>query len=695
MTITTRRPVVLLIALLATIASLTLLAQEATAVVGDPVARIGAATYESIQDAVDAANPGDVIVPVERWRILAESVDVDGKSVVLEGFILSPASGMAVRDTDSGDVPDATMQNVTVLRGGVDEVIAQNCVLFRSSSTFSTMSVTDSIVRNCIVESGADSTGSSFTTSLLTWTQEDNGFVHLAGGDSHILPDATDAIDSGSDLAGPGSSQDFDGNTRAAGEADIGIDELHPEFVARRESVELYQTTGFFYLGAGRGSVSVSNEFGYVVGASVGTTTADTLYVLRFDSTSVQTVGSIQAAGAILDVAHVVDNTTLDASWRAWVFLVVDTDADGHGDSIQMVIDEGDGGLSHPTGSLTDADPTNRGFGDVAVGGALVYRPRASSTDYRIARIIVDALIDEGDVDPADPEYDSPSGTNRAKWLRLFFSAFNTSAAGGALFKVNADPYDSTEGPSSNNDAFGSTIWEIEAGTHDFDYLAPMAFTTSTKKLLVPVSNSVAPAQTVLARFPMIGLSAPLVELEWRAQEEAFSVDENRFGASLNTGASSTRVTYAVSDGTVVYNRDIESTSTSAAAWTSRLPATPSVQPVRSSPYPFTLVAVEGAVHKIWSSDSDNDTRNGALAATGLKVVLDQDQIVNESFESGARTPIGHWRRWGRRWAGSGPGRPACSGPLTRTPSTIGRGIVRATPSGRRVTRPTPQARPT
>ena len=79
------------------------------------------------------------------------------------------------------------MQNVTVLRGGVDEVIAQNCVLFRSSSTFSTMSVTDSIVRNCIVESGADSTGSSFTTSLLTWTQEDNGFVHLAGGDSHIL----------------------------------------------------------------------------------------------------------------------------------------------------------------------------------------------------------------------------------------------------------------------------------------------------------------------------------------------------------------------------------------------------------------------------------------------------------------------------------------------------------------------------
>ena len=72
MTITTRRPAVLLIALLATIASLTLLAQEATAVVGDPVARIGAATYKSIQDAVDAANPGDVIVPVERWRILAE-----------------------------------------------------------------------------------------------------------------------------------------------------------------------------------------------------------------------------------------------------------------------------------------------------------------------------------------------------------------------------------------------------------------------------------------------------------------------------------------------------------------------------------------------------------------------------------------------------------------------------------------------
>ena len=133
--------------LITALAALTLLAQVATAAIGDPVAKIGAATYESIQDAVNAASPGDVIVPVERWRILSESVDVGGKAVVLEGFILSPSSGVAISDTDGGDVPDATLQNVTVLRGGVDEVIAQNCVLFRSSSAFLTPSVTDSIVR--------------------------------------------------------------------------------------------------------------------------------------------------------------------------------------------------------------------------------------------------------------------------------------------------------------------------------------------------------------------------------------------------------------------------------------------------------------------------------------------------------------------------------------------------------------------
>ena len=474
----------------------------------------------------------------------------------------------------------------------------------------------------------------------MTWTQGDNGFVYLAGGDTHLLASATEAIDQGSDLEGPVSSQDFDGNDRPAGELDIGIDELHPEVVARRENVELYRATGFFYLGAGRGSVSSSDELGYIVGALAGTpTVADTLYVVRFDSTSVQTVASIQAAGPILDVAYVVDDTTVGASWRAWVFLVVDTDADGYGDSIQMVIDEGDGGLSHPTGSLTDSDPTNRRFGDVSVGGAFVYRPGASPTDYRIARLILDTLIGDGDVDPADPEYDSPSGTNRAKWLRLFFSAFKTTATeGGALFKVNADPYDSTDGPASNNDAFGSTMWEIGAGTHEHDYQGVMTWTTSTKKLFVPVSNSVISSQTVLVRYAMVGLSAPLSEVAWRAREEAASVDENRFGATLDGGGSSARVTYAVSDGTVVYNRDIGSADGAAGLrWASRLPATPSIQPVRFSPYPFTLVGVEGAVHKIWSSDSDADTKNGVLAATGLKVVPDDDQVVDESPESGAQ----------------------------------------------------------
>ena len=637
-----RRCLLLTLAIIACISTL----QAYTVTAAGPVARIGQDTYASVQAAVDAASSGDIIAPVDREKILSESIDLKGKSVVLDGFVLSPTTGLAVSDQDGDSTAQGILRNVTVLRGGVSEIKGQNCVVFRSSPSFLALQVTDSSLTNCIVESGATTSGSSFVSSLTTWTQTSNEFVNLASGDCHIKSSASDAIGKGTAIGGWDSPQDYDGNVRPNGLWDIGVDEYY-DGVGATVPLQLGRVTAVRHLGT-RGTSSA--DFVYIVsqGGSGTSSHDDTLYAVSVDSASIQVVDQIQALAPILNMEYVVDNQTQGAAWRAWIFLILDAfDAtgsqgqDGFGDSIQLIVDTGTG-LEHPTQPVTDADPTNRRFGSVALGGGFVYRPGGGSDQYRIAWITLATVLNDGADNAPSVVHDNPSGTNRMRWGRLFFAAQNTNGTqSGALFKANIDPYDTTDG---DNGSFGSDIWDLvegESGHEEFDYSGQLAFASFTLKLFVPISDNPTPAtQALMVRLPMTGVSDPVPEATWRGLEEDSSVDENNLGASVDSGGADATVTYAASDGTVVYNRVHDAADGAGQIrWGSKLPSSPTTRPQRFSSSAFTLVGVDGGVHKIWSTDSDSDQRNGALVATGLKVTADDTPPVSEAAAAATSDP--------------------------------------------------------
>lgn len=592
------------------------------------------ATYGTVEAALSAALANQRIRPL-RPVVLSDLVEFP-VDAILERFVLAPQTGLAV---DGGASLLGSLQNCVILRGGADFVRLRNCTVFDPSA--STPTTTNCVAYNTVFEEAAP----GLTTDVNNLkSAAATLFVDAAGLDFHLAADDAGTT-AGTPVGWVGLSEDIEGHART-GNWDRGVDEFYSTGV-QKLAVDTGYISRFHWIGGSRGSASAANGFAYLTSMSGSTTAANnnTLYVVNLSTMAV--VAQTQAVGPIVSMAFWVDVSNTGPAWRTWIWLVVDTDSDGYGDAIQLVVDKGDGGLTHPDQTVANADPTLRRFGDVAVGARYVYRPTAVATDYRIRWITRVTVPADGADDDTSVVYNSPAGTNKAKWNRIFFSAYKTTATtGGALFKVNADPYDTNTASAPDNQAFGETMWQIlpgDASWYNFDFRAPLTFTWASgfQELFVPVSENTTPAQTVLVRYSMPGTTAPAASRNWQATEEAAPVDENRFGATLDNGNTNATCVYGLSDGTVIYNRGVDSASGSGGLrWAARLkdgaanPVSPVLGPQRFWPNAFALVAYDGGVNKIWSVNG-TDSRNGCLASTGLK--LDLITPLNEVSVAGTQ----------------------------------------------------------
>ncbi len=612
-----------------------------------------------------------------RWRSTiptSESFDAEfskssATQILLENVKWYRRGGECVRDSDSGSARRIVLRNCTVGRGDLSKADLYNCTLFHSGGSAPTL--TDCGAMNSIVQGSpsladlngpdpdANLTGGSVTASL---------FVNPDHLDFHLKPTASAAIDQGQVPPAPNHSRDMDDHLRPYnGIWDIGADEYPGSAATPRalavaggaSGAKLGSVSRFHSIGATRGSSS-GYSYGYLTTGGGGMGNNNTFLVVRWNSGVFEIVASYAAPGPILYFAHRVDVTSGNSAWRAWIFLVVDAyredgsaGQDGHGDSILCLVDRGDAGLSHPTGPGTSSDVTARRFGSIDYygdGTVVLYRPTASGVNYRFSLLTVSAVQPDGTADADgngtldDPPFNSPPGTNRMRWSRLYLLAFKrTATTGGALLKINADPYDSdsTDGPDGgDNQAFGETMWAIvpsledaitngtTAGWYNFATAGAPAFTWASgfQELFVPVSQDPGTARTLVVRVSLAGLTASPVSRSWQAEES----DENDFGVWLDNGNVGASLTYGESDGATVYNRNVESASGGGGLWWATklrnaqgTAVTLSVQPLQYWGTSFVVAGGEGVVEKFWSPRGTRTNLIGATAGGEGTIAVD------------------------------------------------------------------------
>lgn len=602
-----------------------------------------ATTWATLHRAV-AAGPNDGQYRYRPSVATSESFDVQvSKSAAtdlrLRNVKWYRLTGSCALDSDGGTARRLKLYNCIVGRGDLSEADLYNVTVF--DPTGGVPAVTDCGAMNSIFEGTptlADINGADPDANLTGVSA--SLFIGADQLDFHLKSTAASAIDQGSTPSDW--SADVDGQVRPYnGTFDIGADEYWGTTVTPRALTDpldggavakLGTITRFQILGTRRGSAS-GYVFSYLLTGGGGGTNSNTFLVVRSNASVFEIAARYQTPAPVLNYAFQIDNNTADSTWRAWIFLVLDAyvessgakGQDGIGDSIFCLVDKGDSGLVHPTAAVGAADVTTRRFGSddyYGDGTVYLYRPSYSGVDYRIHWPMLSTVNPDGTADADgngndtdDPVYNSPSGTKRARWLRLFFAAYKTTAtAGGALVKVNADPYDKDSVQTPDNQAFGETMWSILPGGSNpkFEYRALPTFTWASgfQEIFVPVSENASPAQTLLTRYAMAGTTAPSISRDWQGTEEAASVDENRFGVVLDNGGAGAVCVYGPSDGTVVYARTVDSASGSGhLRWAGKLKdaggtaVSPVCQPLRFWPTAFAVVGYDGGVQKFWAQD--------------------------------------------------------------------------------------------
>ncbi len=611
-----------------------------------------------------------------RWRYqipTAEKFDVQtakstATQIILENVKWYRAGNTCVEDSDGGTARRVVLRNCSIGAGSLSEADLYNCTLFDKTGIPPT--VTDCGAMNSIFSIAptlADINGGDPDANLTSVAA--SLFVNPYNFDFHLKSTASTAIDSGQVPSG-GYAYDLDGQARPYnGTWDIGADEYMGSAATPKaltvsggaSEANLGRVTRFMSIGGTRGTAS-GYTFGYAVTSGGGIANNNVFLVVRWNSSVFEIVTSYTAPGPILFFTHRVDVTAATSSWRALILLVGDfykedgtTGQDTYGDCCFALWDKGDSGLSHPTAAVTASDITTRRFGSVDYygnGSFYINRPVSGAVNYRFTYLNTSVVNPDGTadangddvVDSSDPTYDSPAGTNRVRWWRLYILAYKrTSTTGGACLKVNVDPYDSdsTVGPDAgDNQAFGEYMWAIVPSTEDsitnstttglyqFAYTGWPAFTWASgfQEFFVPVSKDTGTVRTLVVRFSLAGLTAPSISRNWQAEVN----DENDFGVWLDNGNTGAALTYGESDGSTVYNRNVESSSgTSGARWATRLKdaagstVTLTMQPMQNWGSNFALTGGDGVVEKIWSQRGTETSLAGATTGGEATITVD------------------------------------------------------------------------
>jgi hypothetical protein len=469
---------------------------------------------------------------------------------------------------------------------------------------------------------------------------------------------------------------DNEGNSRpsvAGGAWDRGADESY-NIGMKKVSQDMGMVSRFHYFGKTLGSLSSSKGYVVVVNAGGSTESGNNNRVTIVDLDDMSVVASQQAVGPIVNMVLWRDNTGKPTSgdYLLRVYCIVDLSGDGKGNAIQLVVYRGGTMNFHlPSGDPTSASTPvyDRRFGSDNTEGAWIFFPENGAQKYHLKWLSISRQTSDGDTNADDgtgqnPTYNSPSGTNRSRWSRIYFAAYRATGpnTGGAIFKVNADPYDVDDNNGGDNRSYGAEIWNHlpgEAGSLAYDYSSAPSFTWGgVKRWYVGVSgdmntdSSGNPIRTGVAEVEMSGLSGsdPTVWARWGSREETLGNDtpedyRNRFGARVDSGGADSKIVYTMDKATVVYVRKIGSQEGHegilAAA---KVDKSPTTQPVRFWNTSFLLFGVENGVEAIWLKTDTADSRNGVRVSTGQKLLPDGDGTVSpDDYQSIPGTQDSEW----------------------------------------------------
>jgi hypothetical protein len=599
------------------------------------------ASYDTLHDAF-TANGG----AARRFRwfenpVISESFDVDLYTIpaagpAVEGGTYLPMAGMgtAFKDGDRASSPRVTVRNAVVGRGGLDEVTVENCTVFRPSTSYSALSLTNSTATNAIYEGGTTTTGTIFTTSLSVATASASTyFASTAMLDFHLLDNATtqaNALDRGTGLSSSFTG-DMDGNllsviataTRpqdvvsgdqspAGDDFDIGADELVkngsaavvPTYLAGAPSGGIGMVGRILTLGTRkRADLTVNGDFyAYLVtmGGAGAASEDNKLWVVNYNGTggAPEVTTSIALAGPAHNLTWWKDGTGNDT---VWIHAAVDTDSDGYADAIQAILDRGGSGAggNYDGGALPAA-----GSGLYAVR---TFDYEADGTDRNLDQEINEDSTNDGASrwakDTTTRDADASSGViGRIKWLtmqnvgsegrRLFFVVGGPDKDDGKLYKVDiAD----ARTPGAN---YGKAVWYKR--DRPFEWRSPVTiYTSTTADLFVSVSAEAAADTTqVVVKIPGTGSSEPSITAGWTGVGLPAAPFDNINGQAYGLNTAAVWLYVAPSTDTA-FSVDMSDVA-DAKRWTADVGSqTLSTQPSKPSNSNYVTVGANDQMHKI------------------------------------------------------------------------------------------------
>ncbi|MBI4232014.1 hypothetical protein HY605_02175, partial [Candidatus Peregrinibacteria bacterium] len=509
---------------------------------------------------------------------LSEPVDleVSGKDVVIENAIFSPMGSKAVFNTNADpNLRRGRLRNCIILTGGVDRVTLQNCTLFRpylasASSYAMSIEATNSTIVNSILQNGANTAGSTVTTSMTTAT--DALFKYSNMLDFHINPTgtgATQVINQGSDLTSAWNVEgtpitDFEGHSRTSfGSAwDKGVDEYTNVWSTPTVVQEDWGNIKRVFSAGTRNGVPVS----YMVtagGSTNGISFDNKLRIINMNNFSV--IATYNAPGPIW---YVTSYGVTASPYERRVFIVVDAldssgnkNPDGKAETIIALIDWYNGSsyvLEEDTTGGDDSNPaTYDGFGGQDIYD---YDGDLNMNESTGARRFGDGSMRSLSLLRFDGEAVGSEANNAKRGRRLIF------ISGDTLYKVNADPQDgddSTPGPEADNKKYGLAIWSDNTQAK-YDWNGNLVFFTDTNNLFIPISdpnnNDALPNNgRVVVRVPAIGNIFLGVQAGWKAGDNNY---QNFYGVTADPVINGKiRIYTGPSSGSAIYSADSTSSS--------------------------------------------------------------------------------------------------------------------------------------
>lgn len=429
-----------------------------------------------------------------------------------------------------------TLRNAVVARGGIDVVKAQNCTIFRANSTWPTLFATNSALKNCIVEDTGTTvtTGSSIeaATCKTTWTSGSNSFNNLSLLDYHITTAAgSTVIDNAERIDNivydapfyeaidiDTTPRGFNGtgavNSPVVGDWDIGADEFYATTkLATIGGTDIGNISRVYSAGT-RGGYAFS--YAVTSGSSSSSSSYDNRILVLNNSDFSVLAASVSAPGPILNFTYFRASLS---PYLTYIYLVVDTDGDGQGDSIMALKDQGYSTIAADTS-----------FDQDVVDDGIQYY---GSPMKALAIIKIGTEAAGSGVGVNDPRYGR----------KLFF------VAGGVLYKINADPSDATDEGAGTNRGYGMTIWTNSSRT----YSALGAINADIDNYMY-VSVSGDGTTDVVAKLLYTGFTTPAVAASWKVPGGVEAgVDQNNNGQIIYAAEANARIMIAPSDSKRIY----------------------------------------------------------------------------------------------------------------------------------------------